>query len=80
METTEKITQKEYIKEQIAVYNNKIIKLGLKYNGDVLKIKEWIAKLQKKCKHEETVYHPDPSGNKDSWTECDICGLSVNRF
>lgn len=32
--------------------------------------------LKKVCKHppEFNKYHPDPSGNNDSWHECLICG------
>lgn len=32
--------------------------------------------LKAACTHapEFTKYHPDPSGNNDSWTECLVCG------
>lgn len=30
--------------------------------------------LQKQCKHPNETYHPDPSGNSDSYYECDLCG------
>lgn len=33
--------------------------------------------FQKMCKHPLTNYYPDPSGNNDSYTECDICGAEV---
>lgn len=36
-----------------------------------------IKDLRKKCKHEVTKYHPDASGNNDSWTECLICGTTL---
>ena len=29
------------------------------------------------CKHWATTYHPDPSGNNDSETTCDICGVEL---
>jgi hypothetical protein len=32
---------------------------------------------QNECKHEHTTYHPDPSGNNDSYTECDWCGKEI---
>lgn len=36
-----------------------------------------LKEAQKKCPHKETVYHPDPSGNNDSWHECTRCGDSL---
>jgi hypothetical protein len=33
-----------------------------------------LAKLQTKCKHEHKTFYPDPSGNNDSYYECDDCG------
>ena len=35
------------------------------------------AALRKECDHPDTHYHADPSGNRDSWSECNICGASV---
>ena len=32
---------------------------------------------EKKCPHKETEYHPDPSGNNDSFYECKECGQEV---
>lgn len=29
------------------------------------------------CLHKKTTYHPDPSGNNDSYTECDWCGKEI---
>lgn len=26
------------------------------------------------CDHPDTTHHPDPSGNNDSYTSCNICG------
>jgi len=37
-------------------------------------LKATLREAQKKCTHPHTTYHPDPSGNNDSYTECDICG------
>lgn len=35
------------------------------------------VKIRSQCKHWDRVYHPDPSGNNDSYYECTICGLNV---
>ena len=36
-----------------------------------------LAAIQAACSHQVTKFHPDPSGNSDSWTECILCGGSV---
>lgn len=36
-----------------------------------------LAAIQASCPHSETQFHGDPSGGRDSWTECTICGASV---
>jgi len=36
-----------------------------------------ISRIQASCKHHLTTYYPDPSGNNDSSTECNICGKEV---
>ncbi len=32
-----------------------------------------IALIREDCKHEKTKFFPDPSGNNDSFIECQIC-------
>lgn len=36
-----------------------------------------VRALQSACSHLRTTYHPDASGNNDSWTECLECGAPV---
>jgi hypothetical protein len=36
-------------------------------------IKGKIKQLQEKCQHWSRTYHPDPSGNSDSYYTCDTC-------
>lgn len=36
-----------------------------------------IIALQKKCPHWTKTYHPDPSGNNDSFYTCDICDKTL---
>jgi ribosomal protein S27E len=38
---------------------------------------EQFLKVRQKCKHWQTTFHPDPSGNNDSYYECTICGLGL---
>ena len=37
------------------------------------------SRVRESCTHPLTTYHPDASGNNDSHTECDICGVEVGR-
>ena len=36
--------------------------------------REAVEKLQKICPHHDITYHPDASGNSDSYEECNTCG------
>lgn len=38
---------------------------------------EAVTKVQKACSHLATTHHSDPSGNNDSYDQCDICGAYV---
>ena len=38
------------------------------------KLKKLNEDFQKVCKHTNTTYYPDPSGNHDSETQCNVCG------
>lgn len=60
--------------------NIEIVKLRNEREKLVDAIKEVDVKIlytQKRCEHYATIYHPDPSGNSDSYYECDICGATV---
>lgn len=37
-------------------------------------LRQTLRNAQKLCKHENATYHPDPSGNNDSYIECNECG------
>lgn len=43
----------------------------------IAELESQLTKLRQLCPHDRTTYHPDPSGNSDSHTECDVCGASV---
>ncbi len=38
-----------------------------------------LRRIREACKHWQTTYYPDPSGNNDSSTTCDICGKDLTR-
>lgn len=40
-------------------------------------LKATLREAQKKCGPPQTTFHPDPSGNNDSYTECDFCGKEI---
>jgi len=47
------------------------------HNQYLAKFKEALVEERKKCKHKETKFHPDASGNNDSYYECINCGKKV---
>jgi hypothetical protein len=38
-----------------------------------------VRRVQTNCTHPLTTFHPDVSGNNDSHTDCDVCGLELRR-
>lgn len=36
-------------------------------------LRDRLVLFQSSCKHAKTTYYPDPSGNNDSFTSCDLC-------
>jgi hypothetical protein len=50
---------------------------NIKYDKTVKELKGCIKDWQKKCEHWSKTYHPDPSGNNDSFYECNICGKEL---
>jgi len=39
-----------------------------------------IGQIRKECTHTSTKYVPDQSGNNDSYSYCESCGLEAKRF
>jgi len=54
--------------------NKEIEEENKKHEAKVKNVKQRMTELQERCKHWSKTYHPDPSGNSDSYYECDICG------
>lgn len=48
-----------------------------KYEKRIKEIKTCIKDWQETCKHWSKTFHPDPSGNNDSFHECNICGKEL---
>lgn len=44
---------------------------------------QWMTKVsdirRADCPHTITTYYPDASGNSDSSTECDVCGITMRK-
>lgn len=59
------------------IYVDALEKLDAEYKAKKDALRQTLREAQAKCDHHKTTYHPDPSGNNDSYTECDICGAEV---
>jgi len=64
----------EDIKSGIAATNKLMQTEQMNYDKKIKDLKATIKEWQKKCQHWTRTYHPDPSGNNDSFYECNICG------
>ncbi len=59
------------------IYVDALEKLDAEYKAKRDALKQTLREAQAKCDHPKTTYHPDPSGNNDSYTECDVCGKEI---
>lgn len=48
-----------------------------RHNSAMRGIEETAKRFREQCGHPVTKRHGDPSGNGDSWTECEVCGAEV---
>jgi len=46
------------------------------YDATLLLLQAELDAVQAACPHPGWNYHPDPSGNNDSWNECTRCGAA----
>lgn len=69
-----KLKENEDITSSIKSANKEIEAECKKHETTIKEIKLKITTLQKKCAHWSKTYHPDPSGNNDSYYECESCG------
>ncbi len=61
----------------IIKFENQLKKLSKKFSDDLSILESELLKAQETCSHKQTRYCPDPSGNNDSYTECDWCGKGI---
>ncbi|KKK98382.1 hypothetical protein LCGC14_2643290 [marine sediment metagenome] len=69
-----------YVKEirnELAVIEKARARIERQYETTLKMLDEDLAALRTKCPHLETTYHPDASGNNDSWNECNLCGKEL---
>lgn len=64
-------------KSSIASINKKIDEARKQYEQKKLDLNQELRETQKKCRHLSRTYHGDPSGNNDSFYECDHCGKEL---
>lgn len=50
------------------------------FDRDIARLNRQILDVQEMCSHEDTRYHPDASGNNDSYRSCNICGKEVKNL
>lgn len=64
----------EDIQKTIRTVNQDIDKENTRHEGAIKLCKERLKSCRNQCQHWTRTYHPDPSGNSDSFYECNICG------
>lgn len=65
------------IRSRILECENKIEDIQKKADAQIFAFRKLIQSTKEECRHESTSYHPDPSGNNDSYYKCDICGAEL---
>ena len=65
------------IKKSIEKIEETIREEEKKHEEKIISLKKEIQAIRKTCSHKETKYHPDASGNNDSWRSCIECGAEV---
>jgi len=58
-------------------YTDALEKLDKKYKAKKEILKQKLLEEQEKCPHKSITFHPDPSGNNDSYYECNRCGKEI---
>ncbi len=70
-----KLREVEDIKVSITRLENERITERNRHTQAIKEINLKVKAIQEKCCHWTRTYHPDPSGNNDSYHTCDICGI-----
>ncbi len=68
------------VKEKLTKLRLKLHKERERHDKAVKKLQAAVFDLQENgCPHETWSFNPDPSGNNDSYYECDTCGRERHR-
>lgn len=57
-----------------------ILEVQRKADARIKNLEKKLTQLQNTCSHSKTTFHSDPSGNNDSFLECEICGKTAKRL
>ena len=63
--------------EKIEKINREMDKLQFNTDQKMKQLKEELINVRTTCSHPDQTYYPDPSGNSDSFYECNICGKQL---
>lgn len=73
----DRLNECERIVKDLWRIENKRNELIVEYNDAFKALGVEVKEVREKCPHYVTTYYPDPSGNNDSETTCDICGKEM---
>lgn len=65
------------IKAEVSAIAKKEHEEAKRHEATVKDLRIRLGLIRKRCPHPTTTYHPDPSGNSDSYYECNLCGAEV---
>lgn len=65
------------IRNGLITYRTDKLDLEADYKQQRENLEQRLRQLRARCPHLDVTYHPDPSGNNDSWRECNLCGAEV---
>ena len=74
-ERAEKLTRADKTVSEYWAYQKSLNSEKDRSNAEMKRLNAEYAKKQADCPHWLTKYYPDASGNNDSWTECEMCGM-----
>lgn len=74
LQIAEAVSQAKEIRRQLTLAYNKLDNAKHIYEEAENKCALDVTEIKKRCTHPTTTYFPDPSGNNDSYTQCDVCG------
>ena len=71
------VLQANELRHRIRKVDREISELEVRHKAEVKSLAATRKAIVDQCKHLHSIYHPDPSGNNDSWDECVVCGREV---